>query len=124
MDNRKIGLRIKGLRSEAGLTQEALAKVLEIDRTTLSKIERGETAPTLSVLINLKNFFAISFDWLITGSVPREHNATTEVKELLIEMEKIPFLKHHILSSFFEFKLQHPGLFDLEEKKIIKKGKG
>lgn len=127
MNKKQIGFRILGLRKENGLMQQELAQKLGLDRSTLSKIENGENAPTARVLIKLKQFFSVSVDWILTGSGPREHLETPnkEVNELLIEMKRYPILMHHILSAYFQFKLDNPQLFGLKKKnsKKVKEGK-
>lgn len=51
MNNKKLlGKRIKELRKEAGLTQEKLAELIEIETTSLSGIESGRHFPSLSTV--------------------------------------------------------------------------
>jgi transcriptional regulator with XRE-family HTH domain len=45
-----LGQRVKALRTEAGLTLEQLAQRSGVSRAMLSKVERGEKSPTLSVI--------------------------------------------------------------------------
>lgn len=45
-----LGQRVKALRTEAGLTLEQLARRSGVSRAMLSKVERGEKSPTLSVI--------------------------------------------------------------------------
>jgi len=108
MDKKKIGLRIKGLRAENGLSQEDLSKRLGIDRTTLSKIESGENTPTARILIELKRIFSVSIDWILTGVGFREHAEAEDysegVKELLNDISKDKMLKHAVLSFFYTYK--------------------
>lgn len=125
MNKKQIGFRILGLRRESGLMQKELAQKLGLDRSTLSKIENGENAPTARVLIKLRQLFSISVDWVLTGSGPREHVDTynKEVNELFIDMKSCPLLKHNILGAYYLFKLDNPQLFGLM-KKSSKKVKG
>ena len=50
---RKIGARIRALREETGLTQEAVAWACDIPKAHLSRIERGERLPSLPVVFAL-----------------------------------------------------------------------
>ncbi len=50
---RKLGRRVRALRQEVGLSQEALADEAEVDRTYMSKIERGLANPSYTVLLRL-----------------------------------------------------------------------
>ena len=45
----QLGKRIRDLRTQQGLTLEALAEKSGVSRAMLSKIERGENNPTLVV---------------------------------------------------------------------------
>ena len=44
---RDLGARIRALRIEAGLSQEALADLCKLDRTYVGGIERGQRNPSL-----------------------------------------------------------------------------
>ncbi len=58
----------KELRKEKGLTQLELAKILEIDQTTVSKWELGKAVPDTAMLIKLAEFFDVSTDYLLSRS--------------------------------------------------------
>jgi transcriptional regulator with XRE-family HTH domain len=47
---RSIGLKIKAARKTAGLTQQELAELLNMDRSALSHIELGKNAPLVTTL--------------------------------------------------------------------------
>ena len=75
----KIGLRIKELRIEKNLTQEAIAFKAEIDRTFMNHVENGKrnvSIETLEKLIcggletNFKDFFSSQ---LFNGKSYKEH---------------------------------------------------
>lgn len=46
----RIGVRIRDLRAERGLTLDGLARQAEVSRAMLSRIERGESSPTAQLL--------------------------------------------------------------------------
>lgn len=60
-----IGNKIKNLRTSNNLTQDALAKILEINRNYLSRIETNKSLPTTEVLYKLASYFGISIDNLL-----------------------------------------------------------
>ena len=64
----KFGSRIKELRGERGLTQEALADVLDVTPQTVSKWECGINYPEVSQLTALSVFFGVPIDDLFTFS--------------------------------------------------------
>lgn len=48
--NIKIGERIRELRKEKSLSQEALANIAEVDRTYMTKVETGKRNVTVKIL--------------------------------------------------------------------------
>jgi transcriptional regulator with XRE-family HTH domain len=46
----RIGARIRELRAERGLTLEGLARLADVSRAMVSRIERGESSPTAQLL--------------------------------------------------------------------------
>lgn len=58
-----LGDRIKQLRSE--LTQEALATILQVDRSTLASWEINRREPDIATLRHIASYFKVSVDWLV-----------------------------------------------------------
>ncbi len=63
-DKEKEPSRLKQLRKKKGITQIALQIETGIDQSELSKMERGDRAPTLEQAIILSRFFETSIDYL------------------------------------------------------------
>lgn len=66
------GVRIRQLRKEAGLTQEALGKKLGVIKQTVSNWENGISEPNSEVLSNIASIFGISIGYLYNDSIPYE----------------------------------------------------
>ena len=69
--------RIRNLRIDKGLTQEALAKVLNIKQNTYSQYEIGVLNYPLEVVIQLAGYYHTSVDYLVgltDNPVPYERN--------------------------------------------------
>jgi transcriptional regulator with XRE-family HTH domain len=62
-----IGKRIRQLRKDE--RQQTFAPLLGITQSQLSKIERGVLAPSIEVLLRLKERFGKSVDWILTGKL-------------------------------------------------------
>lgn len=60
-----IGENIKKLRRERGITQEKLAEYLKISTQAVSKWERGETLPDITLVIPLAAYFGVSTDEIL-----------------------------------------------------------
>ena len=61
-----IGENIKRLRTESNLTQEQLAEALNVSSVAVSKWERGDTMPDISMLPRLAYYFRVSIDELMS----------------------------------------------------------
>lgn len=60
--------RLKELRESKGLSQEQLAKIIGVDRTTIVKYETGASRPT-RYLKRIAHFFDVTTDYLL-GNEP------------------------------------------------------
>lgn len=61
----KIGQRLKKIRTEIGMSQQALARALYVSQATLCKIERGYGLPSISTLFALAEFFNCKVSYLL-----------------------------------------------------------
>ncbi len=64
---KKLGKRVKQLRQENGLSQEALAHLAELDRTYIPSIEKGERNISLEVIQKLASAFEMTIGELLKG---------------------------------------------------------
>ena len=69
----KIGLRVKQLRKEAGLSQEALANLAEIDRTYIPSIEKGERNISIEIAEKIAAAFNITLSELFNFEKKKSH---------------------------------------------------
>lgn len=60
-----IGENVKRLRREKGITQETLAEYMHVSTPAVSKWERGETLPDISMVIPLASYFGVSTDEIL-----------------------------------------------------------
>lgn len=56
--------KIAELRNEQGLTQRALAKILQTSQANLSRWEKGLNTPSIIECWKLADFFGVSIDYL------------------------------------------------------------
>jgi|TARA_B110000240_G_C13509007_1_gene458037 transcriptional regulator with XRE-family HTH domain len=61
----KFGKRLKELRLQKGLSQEALANIAELDRTYIPSIEKGERNVSITVIEKLAKALGLSMTDLI-----------------------------------------------------------
>lgn len=67
MITKKVGQRIKELRSEQGLSQEKLALKADVDRTYLAGTEQGKRNISLKSLEKIVNALDVSFEKFFSG---------------------------------------------------------
>ncbi|MDD6301918.1 MAG: helix-turn-helix domain-containing protein [Bacillales bacterium] len=65
IDFTKVGKKISKYRKQINLSQEELADRLFVTRQALSKWENGTSAPSTDTLLELCNFFNVSFEDLL-----------------------------------------------------------
>jgi transcriptional regulator with XRE-family HTH domain len=136
---KEIGQRMRKIRKALGYTQEQMVSYFNIGRANYSRIEKGEVHPGALILNTLRLKFNVSLDWLITNNgkmflrerdkkEPNIHldfgQSAEEISELLKYMEKVPMVKHAILSYFLEYKLKNRKIIQeaLDEQNILKNG--
>lgn len=69
MDAEKVGRLIARLRREKGWTQKQLAEALQLSDKTVSKWERGQGCPDVSILRALSGLFRIPVEQLLAGDL-------------------------------------------------------
>lgn len=83
-----IGENIKRMRRERDLTQEEMATHLGISFQSISKWERGDGYPDITMLPALANYFGISIDELLGMSEIEKNNQYCEINRIWDENNK------------------------------------
>ena len=86
--NLSIGLNIKRIRLERGLTQEEMAGHLGISPQSISKWERGEGYPDIEMLPCLSDYLGITVDELLGASENEKKERYDEINRLWAENNK------------------------------------
>ena len=63
-----VGKRIKELRTERRISQQALAKAVGVSQKAIDYWERGINEPKASYIVTLCNFFGVTADYLLGRS--------------------------------------------------------
>jgi len=84
-----ISENIKKLRKEKGITQETLSEHLGISCQAISKWERGETFPDITMLIPISSYFGVSTDQLL--GVDNVKNQE-KIQQYLDQYDKLSYL--------------------------------
>ena len=67
LDMKKVGEQIVSLRKNKGLTQNELGERLGVSFQAVSRWERGESLPDVSILLDLANVLETSVDHILNG---------------------------------------------------------
>lgn len=114
----EIGTRIKQLRTERHISQEALANALNISRQSVTKWENNASKPSTANILALCEFFDVPLNELMVadnvsqGTSEIEERSDTKVRF----WEKIP-LKCILIISGFLFVLSVAGMI-IENRKM------
>jgi len=81
--------RLKQCRTSKGLSQNDLAKLVEVHVTNISRYERGENKPTTQVLSKLANALDTTTDYLMSGSSDELAQDSISDKELLSLFKRV-----------------------------------
>lgn len=77
----KVADSLKKVREDHGLTQEAIAKVLGVDRSTYTFYENGKTSPSIASLIKLSELYDCTVGYLLGVE---ENNTQLRLKEGMV----------------------------------------
>ena len=97
-----FGENLKRLRLERNLTQEKLADFLGVSFQSISKWERGDTYPDITMLPSIASFFDVSVDELLGVGKAKEEE---DIKRLLEEHD-----------NFTDSKLIKESIYHLKDK--------
>lgn len=67
-----FGENLQKLRKGKNISQENLAEALKVSRQTIGKWENGTTYPETECLIQISDFFGVSIDTLLKGTIAEE----------------------------------------------------
>lgn len=86
LDCESIGARVRHHRKQNGMSQEELAERAATSRVYISNIERGESAPSLEMILNIANTLNISADDLLAGNLlSAKADRTEEEMDILFD---------------------------------------
>ena len=97
MDQIKTGGLIRALRTQKGLTQKALAEVVGVGDKAVSKWERGQGCPDVSLLPELSRVLGVGLEALLSGQLDANDQERGNMKKLNFSSPH-PMDKDHYVS--------------------------
>ena len=101
IDSVCIGRRIKRFRSEKQLSQEELGEKIGVTRKHLSKIEIGDRAPTLDLLILIANALDVSADDLLVDNL--KHTSSSVGADIHVILQDCNHDEKEMLTRLLKF---------------------
>ena len=101
-----LGNRIVKLRKKNGISQEELAKHLNVTRQAVSNWERSKTEPDAEMIKSIAEFFDAEIDYLFYGDSKAKSENRRTLKMLLYV--NLTLLLIHIVSVFFKLSYLMP----------------
>ena len=83
--NNPLGETIRQIRMEKGLSQQQLAELIHVDRTTITNWETGRRLPDADMLTKISDALSIDVSYLITASL----NQNNSPNVIMIDDERI-----------------------------------
>ncbi len=125
---KEVGPRLKRVRETMEYSQERMAALFGVTRSTYCRYEAGNAFPGASGLELLVSYFNVSPDWLMTGigemylQEDEQSPANLQLEDLKPDvqgmvkvMKKMPLICFEVLSFYYAFKLDNPHVFQLEQ---------
>ncbi len=100
------------MRRERDFSQEALANRLGVSYQTVSKWERGENYPDITLLPAIANYFEVSVDALLGTNEVEEENEIKGIIEKLNYFD-IHYMREELANTAEEGLRAHPGNYEL-----------
>lgn len=92
-----VAKNITELRLLNNMTQMELAEKLNYSDKTISKWERAESSPDISVLVEIANLFGVSLDYLVTAENIEETVKENKKKEVRYNRRVIAYISESIV---------------------------
>ena len=114
MKNKVVGENIRRLREKAGFTQGSLARFMQVDQSTVSKIESGDRSLSVGMLEKLAALFGVTAEQMDSeGAVIPEFSFAFRGSDLSAEeMEAIAAVNRIALNAVFMDNLLKGGKND------------
>lgn len=76
--------RLKSVRKESKKTQQEMADMLGVRRSTYGEYERGKIVPPFDKMEKLASYFKVSVDWLVGNTNFKTYEEKYEVNEVAV----------------------------------------
>lgn len=108
-------MRLKELRLNAKLTQEQIAKILNITQATYSNYEKGITEPDIKLIKKIASYYNVTTDYILECNNQFDIGfLDQETKELVKQIKLLNKEQKDRLSGYLEAMLQDSNKYNKE----------
>ena len=107
--SKEFGSRVRQARKNAGMTQAKLEKKMNLDTTTISRIENGNLSTSFSSMLNFSKVLNVRFEYLICDYLEEKPSISDPLElEILDLLRPLPehykrYIRDNIQSLIREF---------------------
>lgn len=117
-DYKLIGNNIKQMRTKSQVSQQSLAKAINISQTHMSNLENGKTGVSLAIAIRISQHLKCSLDELIFGTNKKSYPAASKPLSDHTVDEFNQLLKRSLAEMMFQC-LQHPEVQNVKSIELL-----
>ena len=88
-DQTEFGKRLHDIRTLRGLTQEALAEKVSVEKQHISRMERGVNACSIDLLVELSCVLGVSTDYLLTGKDSQKERIKNILMDIIAKLMEL-----------------------------------
>lgn len=104
---KKIGEKIRYLRTENKINQKELIQILGISHASLSAYENGNKLPSLDVLIKITQYFNVSLDWLCGLENQASFCTGADLINTFLKIKELPDFNYSIETQWKEYDIEN-----------------
>lgn len=115
-----LGKKVRKIRNDFGLTQEAMGKIIGYSRKHISSVETGHRRATMDFLISIEDSFQVKVEDILEGA-PTQFKMLLEMDVDRVIMEELSPETYEFVRSALRFgwKNDYPGQdYDARRKEI------
>ena len=104
-------MKLRELRTQNHISQDRLAKELNVGRTTITNYESGESKPDIEMVKKIANYFNVSIDYLLDNEqqkepenieFKKEYNFTEKQEEILEYVKQLDDYQCKVAKVYFQ----------------------
>lgn len=114
-----ISENLKKIRGQKGVSQDELAKKIDIHPVQLSRYERGQSVPSIDIVKKIADALEITIDELVYGNENNKAEQTIKDRELLNMFSKVQLLGERQKETVKDFLSAFILKSDLHQKLVI-----